>query len=231
MQHGLAAANVARQNARKLATEHELAAARIDLDGLKIRELVLEQIRDKIVIAEERVASAEAGIERSLVRAPADGRIVEYLCTLGSDVRRGETLLAVQPDKEVWLEAWATGKEAKDLHVGDEVDIELATDPVQVLVGRIEAVTEDADFGLNAQQTKLLRLLGGNRTPTCVLRISLPEGQAGLMPGVGAVVQKRGSSAPGTETTKNSTQRNRLSNAAGYGRETSKQTISLLSRK
>ena len=125
MQHGLAAANVARQNARKLATEHELAAARIDLDGLKIRELVLEQIRDKIVIAEERVASAEAGIERSLVRAPADGRIVEYLCTLGSDVRRGETLLAVQPDKEVWLEAWATGKEAKDLHVGDEVDIEL----------------------------------------------------------------------------------------------------------
>ena len=199
LQHALAAAAVAKKNARKLEIEKELAEARVDLDAQSIRALVVEQIQEKILIAKERIASAEAGIERSAVRAPSDGRVVEYLCDSGSDIRRGDRLLAFQSGEELWLEAWATGHEAQDIHVGDEVDIELETEPVQTLVGHVETVAEDANFDLTDEQTKLLDLPGWARTPGYRLRISLPEGRTGLMPGVKASIQRRGASSIGDQ--------------------------------
>jgi membrane fusion protein (multidrug efflux system) len=110
-----------------------------DLDGLKVRENHLGVLEAQITVARAKVATAEADIEASVVRAPEDGRVIETIVNAGGSAKVGEPILSLWTGKP-WIEAWADERQLAAIQVNSPVDISFDASPNQKLRGHVESI-------------------------------------------------------------------------------------------
>lgn len=180
----IAATDIAKTQARKLELQEELSVVRNDLQGLEVRELEAKQIEGRIAIAKLQVKTAERELAVLVIRAPKDGRILACPCEAGDSIQADACLLTLQAKGGVWLEARSSETTCNRLQVGEEVDVELDTQPPRNFVARVQAITSDAD--LDQMQSP-----SGATAARYVIRIALPKEHADLQPGIGALVRLR----------------------------------------
>ncbi|MGV3510882.1 MAG: HlyD family type I secretion periplasmic adaptor subunit [Novosphingobium sp.] len=101
-----------------------LTGDRMQQAGLQLRD-VLHQI-DEI---QPRLATVREQLRRSVVRAPASGKVVGLsVFTIGAVVGPGQTLMEVVPqDRELIIKAKLTAETAQDLHPGSEIRVRFPT--------------------------------------------------------------------------------------------------------
>ena len=110
-----------------------------ELEGLKVRENHLGVLDAQILIARSKVATAEADLEASVVKAPVDGRVLERIVNIGGSAKVGEPMISLWIGK-AWVEAWADERDLHKIQPGNPVDISFDATPSRALAGHVESI-------------------------------------------------------------------------------------------
>lgn len=158
-----------------------------ELDGLKVRENRLGVLEAQIAVARAKVASAEADLESSIVRAPEDGRVIETIVNAGGSAKVGEAILSLWVGK-AWVEAWADERQMRQIRIGSQVDISFDASPDRKLSGRVESIGLVTDKQL--QPTPIPSTLHAFVRPSAMvpIRIALDDENAPLQLGLSVLV-------------------------------------------
>lgn len=168
--YGSQAADIAR--AREAIGEQSMQSNVLDRDVLKevnsdIRDVALRlnELRPRLAAARERLA-------RSVVRAPASGRVVGLtVFTVGGVVAPGQTLMEIVPqDRELVIKARIAPDDADDVHVGMVTQVRFPTirgRNIAPLTARLVAFSADS---LTDQRTGASFFEGEVRVPESELR-------------------------------------------------------------
>ncbi|MFM1769798.1 MAG: hypothetical protein RJA22_2327 [Verrucomicrobiota bacterium] len=126
---GLGVVEVAESNHDKAVNE---------MEGIKVRERRLGVLEGQVAMAKARVTAAEVELDSTIVRAEADGRVVERIVEVGGSAKVGEPLLAMWIGRP-WVEAWANERDLRKFRVGSPVEVAMAASPQRKLLGRVES--------------------------------------------------------------------------------------------
>ncbi len=186
-QRGQALAELKAARARRDAAVSSYDTARAQLEALRVRESHLGMLKAQVDIARANVAVAEADLEATLLRAPADGWVVDRIVEVGGSAKVGEPMLSLWIG-DPWVEAWADEENLQRLNVGSPVKVSLAAYSGRTLRGRIEAFgllsnKELADHGVPSDLNALIR-----KNALVPIRISVECAGLRLQPGLSAVV-------------------------------------------
>jgi membrane fusion protein (multidrug efflux system) len=133
--------------ARVKATTEQLAYERAK--KLRDQELLADDEFDKVAlgreIASQELAEAEWRLEKTQIRAPFAGRIVERLVQPGQHVRRGDELFAVADFDPLIARIYLPEKDVLSLTEGREVKISLRADEAIAFAGRIRQISPVVD--------------------------------------------------------------------------------------
>lgn len=100
--------------------------------------------------AKARLASAEADLDATIIRAPADGVVGNRAVRAGQYVRPGQHLLAVVPLHSVWIDANFKETQLERIRPGQAVAVEVDAYPGAAVTGRVDsfAPASGAKFSL-----------------------------------------------------------------------------------
>jgi len=160
----------------------------VESDGLKVREERITVLDSEISALRAELAVADADIEGTLIRAPADGWVVRRIAEPGTSVVVGQPLISFWIGEEVWVEAWIDETDLAHVQVGSPARITLKPYPDRVFAGVVERIGVSTDFELpdtDVPQPRHTRMRG---TPVVGVRVRLEEPGEGLFPGLSAVV-------------------------------------------
>ena len=173
--------------------EHDVATARADVAEAQANHAaaVVGPTREERAIADAQVkaaASAVAVLERRLekttLRAPADGLVTVIIAEVGENVRAGQPVLAVAAMNKQWLSFNAREDMLHGLTVGDKVEVARSGGE-----SRSAIVTELTPLGPFATW-QAERAIGDHDRNTLRLRLD-PEGDpTGLEPGMTVWLQR-----------------------------------------
>lgn len=110
-----------------------------ELEGLKVRENHVGVLDAQIIIARSKVATAEADLDASVVKAPEDGRVLERIVNVGGSAKVGEPMISLWIGK-AWVEAWADERDLHKIQPGNPVDISFDATPSRALAGHVESI-------------------------------------------------------------------------------------------
>ncbi len=189
-------AQAERDNARALvrAAQGNLAAAesngrvaKVQVEGLRVREAGLEVLGAEVERARQHLAAAEADLAATVIRAPADGWVVERIVESGGSAKVGEPMLALWIGTP-WIEAWVDEKKLSEIWIGSPVDVTLTAFLGRKLRGRVEAIGVLADRELQAQPvpSTLHSIFPANAMVP--IRIAVDSNELRLQPGLSAIV-------------------------------------------
>ena len=94
-------------------------------------------MENAIKTQEIRIEMVDLEIVKRVLRAPADGRVVEICCLAGEVVAAGETVLSILEPRPTELVAYVPEHRVLDLKPGDEVKIRRVADPGRAFVSSI----------------------------------------------------------------------------------------------
>ncbi|HTI97836.1 MAG TPA: HlyD family efflux transporter periplasmic adaptor subunit [Dongiaceae bacterium] len=185
-----------RDNARALvkAAEGHLAAAESDshlaavqVDGLKVREAGLAVLAADVELARQRLALANADVAATVIRAPADGWVVDRIVEPGGSAKVGEPMISLWLGAP-WVEAWVDEKKLARIKIGSAVDVTLAAFPNHKLRGQVESigVLTDKEMSESPVPSTLHSLFSDSAM--IPIRIAVPEDTVRLQPGLSAFV-------------------------------------------
>ena len=124
----------------------QLAEAEADLDnaiaGLDRAKQLLGVSGDdnpKIQRALSAIAQANLNLDRTELKAPADGVVSNLLVAPGTYAKSGRDILTLLGARDVWIEAYMTENNIGLAKVGSPAQIVLNMHPGRVLDGRIES--------------------------------------------------------------------------------------------
>ena len=130
----------------KAATE-ELAYERAR--KLRNQDLLAPDVFDQVALghelASQELAEAEWRLEKTLIRAPFAGRIVERLVQPGQHVRRGDELFAVADFDPLVARIYLPEKDVLALEEGRDVKISLQADEAVSFAGSIRRISPVVD--------------------------------------------------------------------------------------
>jgi multidrug resistance efflux pump len=180
--------------------------------------------------ANAEIALAKADLEASVIRAPADGWVLQRLAEPGTAVRVGEPVVAVWIGRDLWVDAWIEEHELSQIKVGNEARVIVKSRGKQPLTGVVETIGVTTDFELPDVSVPRPRAERMRTTPVVCAKIRLKDTQ-GLFPGLSAEVGIRKNGAPaakdgaqaakdGAQTAKNAVQATK--NGAEAGRISAK---------
>lgn len=109
-----------------LANRDELvAAAKSKLDVLKTaaRRVDIDAAEADVLIAKAGVASADAGLEKTILRAPADGTITKVDIKLGDLVEANKAVITLQDVDNLYIESMINESDIVGVSVGQPVEI------------------------------------------------------------------------------------------------------------
>jgi HlyD family secretion protein len=183
----LAQTNTATQAALDQA-ENDVAAARADLAEAQANHdaAVAGPTREERAIADAQVKAAasalavlERRLDKTLLRAPADGVVTVIVAEIGENVRAGEPVLAIAETGRQWLSFNAREDLLHGLTVGTKVDVRRpGTDASTPAL-----VTEMLPLGSFATW-QAERAIGDHDRSTLRLRLDLQGDASGLEPGM-----------------------------------------------
>ena len=132
----------------------QVEGARAHLTGVnkqkEILEIELSAIRSEITQKSSAVDLLEISLSRTLIRAPISGFIGNRSIRLGQFVRPGTHLLAIVPDKLIWIEANFKETQLRRITKGQKVRIKVDSYPNEELFGKVESLApaSGAEFSL-----------------------------------------------------------------------------------
>jgi membrane fusion protein (multidrug efflux system) len=185
-----------RDNARALvkaaqanlaATESNCRVARVQVDGLRVREAGLDVFAAEVERARQHLSLAAADLGASVIRAPEDGWVAERIVESGGSAKVGEPMLTLWVGPP-WIEAWADEKKLAHIAVDSPVDVSLTAYPGRQFQGRVEAIGVLADRQLQAETvpSTLHSLFPANAMVP--IRIAVSTDQFPIQPGLTALV-------------------------------------------
>ncbi len=121
------------------AAESSYQTATTELDGLRVREARLAVLESQVEVARAKVKAAEADLASTVIRAPAEGRVLERIVEVGGSARVGEPMIAMAIGRP-WVEAWVDERDLNEIRVGSLADISLDAFPKHNLSGRVQAI-------------------------------------------------------------------------------------------
>lgn len=169
------------------AAESNYEKAMNELDGLTVRETRLGVLESQVAAARARVATAEADLEATIIRAPDDGRVLERIVEVGGSARVGEPMISLWIGRG-WIEAWADEKDLQRIQIGSRADVVLDACPNYKLSGRVEAIglMSDKQLQPNPVPSDLHAIL--RQDAMVPVRIALAEDNSRVQLGLSAEV-------------------------------------------
>jgi membrane fusion protein, multidrug efflux system len=185
-----------RDNARALlkAAQANLAAdestcrvARVQVDGLRVREAGLDVFAAELEGARQHLSLANAELAASVIRAPEDGWVAERIVEPGGSAKVGEPMLTLWVGVP-WIEAWADEKKLAHIAIDSPVDVTLTAYPGRQFQGRVESIGVLADRQLQAETVP--STLHSLFPPNAIvpIRIAVSMDQFRIQPGLTALV-------------------------------------------
>jgi membrane fusion protein, multidrug efflux system len=185
-----------RDNARALvraaqgklaAAESDCRVARVQLEGLRVREAGSSVLAAEMERTRQHVSSVQADLDATVIRAPADGWVAERIVEPGGSARVGEPMLSLWIGAP-WIEAWADEKNLAGISVGSPVDVTFTAFPGRKLQGRVEAIGVLADKELHPGlvPSTLHSLFPENAMVP--INVSVSADELRLQPGLSALV-------------------------------------------
>ncbi len=90
-----------------------------------------------VVRAQKELEQAELDLKYTEIRAPIAGYVSRRAVNPGTHVQPGQTLLAVRPLQDVWIDANFKETQLGDLYIGQPVDLHVDAYPGKVFHGRV----------------------------------------------------------------------------------------------
>lgn len=141
----------------------------------------------EVATAQAELALAQADLEAAVIRAPADGRVVQRISEPGVSVVVGQPLVALWIGKGVWVEAWIDEDMLSKVAIGNDVRVTVNSFPGRVFHGKVESIGASTDFELPETAVPQSRSERMRTTPVVPVRVQLAD-REGLFPGLSAVV-------------------------------------------
>src|SRR5262249_15028757 len=132
------------------AAEANCRMARVQMEGLRVREAGLEVLAADVELARQRLAVCEANLAATVMRAPADGWVIDRIVEPGRSAKVGEPMLSLWLGTP-WIEAWVDEKKLGQVKIGSPVDVTLSAFPDRKLRGSVEGIGVLADKELQAE--------------------------------------------------------------------------------
>jgi membrane fusion protein (multidrug efflux system) len=173
--------------ARQTAAEAQRRLARAEQEGLKVREAGLEVLAADLDLARQHHARTEADVNATVMRAPADGWVIERIVEAGGSAKVGEPMMSLWLGAP-WIEAWVNEKKLARIKIGSHADVTLAAYPGCKLRGSVIAIGVLADKQLQASSVPGTLHAAFVRNAMVPIRISVPSSQIRLQPGLTALV-------------------------------------------
>lgn len=185
-----AASLVAEASANTRAARSAEQSTRIESGGIDLREQRIGAVEASIRAAEARLARAEANLDGTVIRAPADGAVLRWLVQPGGAVRVGRPVVSIVTGHDVWVEAWIDEDQIHRVTPGSPVSVALAALPGQTLQGEVAAIglTTDIEQPTAPAQPRESRL---RAAPVVGVQVRLLDPPPSLLPGLSATVSVR----------------------------------------
>ncbi|NKB76660.1 MAG: HlyD family efflux transporter periplasmic adaptor subunit [Gammaproteobacteria bacterium] len=141
-----------------LQPELELENARLT-DLQDIREVDAVVLQTQVADAQSAVEQAQGDLERSLVRSPIDGQILQVYTQSGENVT-AKGIVGIGRTQQMWVRAEVYENDIENVKVGQQVTVQadgLSTDlsgevaKIGLLVGRNRVITLDPTASLDAR--------------------------------------------------------------------------------
>ncbi|MEQ8261998.1 efflux RND transporter periplasmic adaptor subunit [Pseudohaliea sp.] len=180
----LARAAVAEQEA----AENALAEARHAQRELELREKQLHVLAAQRDTAAAELARAEADLEATVIRAPADGAIIRRLVQPGMAMDVGTPALSMWFSDRSWVEAWIGEADLADIAPGSAVRVSSPALRGQAVTGVVATVGLATDFEMPLDYLPKPRGERLQQAPLVGVAIVLDELPDVLRPGISMVV-------------------------------------------
>lgn len=178
--------DVAKANAAAArSAEH---TARIELEGLVIRQQRMGVLEANVTRAEARLESARADLEASVLRAPSDGGVVRWLIHQGGSVKVGLPIVAMWAGSDVWIEAWIDEGDISKIRVGDPAIVTLPSVPGGEFGGLVDKIGLTTDYELPPSEVPQPRFARMRGAPVVGVLVRLESPPPELFPGLSAEV-------------------------------------------
>jgi membrane fusion protein, multidrug efflux system len=162
--------------------------ARLDAAGLAIRKQRIGVLEAGLMRAEARLAMAQANLEATLIRAPADGAVVRRIVQPGGSVDIGSPILSFWIGKDVWVEAWLDEDDIGEVKIGAAARVTLQSFPGREFHGTVDRIGLTTDYEMPASEVPQPRAERMRGAPVVGVGIRLENPPRELLPGYSAVV-------------------------------------------
>jgi multidrug resistance efflux pump len=182
-----AGARAAAVRAEQEAAINALAEARHSSLELAVREQRLEVMAAQSAQAAARVEVAQADLEATTIRAPADGAVIRPLAQPGMVLDVGTPAVSMWFSNDTWIEAWVNEADLSDIAVGNIVQVTSPALPGEVLEGVVGTVGLATDFEMPLDYLPRSRSERMQQSPLVGVAIHLNAMPDLLRPGMSAV--------------------------------------------
>jgi membrane fusion protein, multidrug efflux system len=162
--------------------------ARLDAAGLAIRKQRIGVLDAGVMRAQARLAAAQANLEATLIRAPADGAVVRRIVEPGASVDIGSPILSFWIGKDLWVEAWLDEDDIGEVKIGSAARVTLQSFPGREFHGRVDKIGLTTDYEMPASEVPQPRSVRMRTAPVVGVAIRLENPPRELLPGLSAVV-------------------------------------------
>lgn len=175
--------------------ENDAAAARADVAEAQANydAAVAGPTQEERAIADAEVQAAAAAVavlerhlEKTILRAPADGIVSVIAAEIGENVRAGQPILVIEETGKQWMSFNAREDYLRGLAVGETVDVARSGDAAGAIKG---LVTELRPLGVFATW-QAERVIGDHDRNTLRLRLDPQGDPAGLEPGMTVWIER-----------------------------------------
>jgi len=147
----------------------------------------------EVELARQQVALCEANEAATVIRAPADGWVIDRIVEPGGSAKVGEPMMSLWLGPP-WVEAWVNERKLDHIQIGSPADVTLSAFPGRKLHGQVEAIGVLTDTALQAETASLAKAVPDTLHSFFVpdsmvpVRIVVPDSPVRLQPGLTALV-------------------------------------------
>ena len=182
-----ASARAAAALAERELANNSLDEARHGSKELAAREQRLDILAARSAQAAARVDRAEADLEATVIRAPADGAIIRRLAQPGMAVDVGTPAVSMWFSDDTWIEAWVKEADLSAITEGNTVRVTSPALPGETLAGAVASIGLATDFEMPLDYLPKSRSERMQQSPLVGIAIRLQSMPAMLRPGMSAI--------------------------------------------
>ncbi len=110
-------------------------------EKVAVQRAAVATAKARIEQAKAALHTAEINLQRTRLYAPFDGRVSKKTAQLGEQVAPGQSLMALVPDNDLFVQANFKETQIEHMHPGQKVDIEVDTFPGITFKGVVQSIS------------------------------------------------------------------------------------------